>query len=459
MLDDTIAAISTPIGAAGIGIVRISGSEAVFIADKVFRGKNNRRLKDSRNYSLNYGYIVDDSGQAVDEVLVSVMRGPHSFTAENVVEINSHGGLVAVRKTLETVLKAGARHAEPGEFSKRAFLNGRIDLAQAESIIDLINAKTEKSLNVAFNQLEGVLSGEIKQLRAELLDILAFIEAGIDFPEHDLEEITVTRIKEGSFKVAERIKKLIASADTGKVFRDGLKTLIVGKPNVGKSSLLNALLREKRAIVTDIPGTTRDVIEEIVNIKGIPLKLVDTAGIRETEDVVERIGVEKTREAIAGADLVLMMIDAFTGITPEDKEIFPLLEGKNRVVILNKIDLGTDRGITEIREISGEKDILEMSLVHGKGLDELEKRIEEMVYEGVSTGQDDVIITGIRHKEALEKAARSMKQVLEAIQAHLPLDCLAIDLKEAWEALGEIIGETVSEDLVEHIFTRFCIGK
>ncbi|PKM47384.1 MAG: tRNA uridine-5-carboxymethylaminomethyl(34) synthesis GTPase MnmE [Firmicutes bacterium HGW-Firmicutes-8] len=458
MLDDTIAAISTPIGAAGIGIVRVSGRNAIPVVEKIFSSKK-KKMTDAPSHSMLYGHIVDPEGKVVDEVLVSVMRAPHSFTAEDVVEINCHGGVVAVRKTLETVLKAGARPAEPGEFSKRAFLNGRIDLAQAESIMDLISAKTERSLKVAVSQLEGALSAAIKAIRTEILGLLAHIEAGIDFPEHDLEDISRIQIEQKTKLILDRVKKLIDSAGTGKVFREGLKTVIIGKPNVGKSSLLNALLKEKRAIVTDIPGTTRDAIEEIVSLRGIPLKLVDTAGIRETDDIVEKIGVEKTMEMFGEADLVLFMIDASTGLTADDREIFPLLKGKNRLLIINKTDIKKDIDLSEAENHIEPENVIEMSLFQEKGLDRLEERIETMVYAGLASGQEELLVTNIRHKNALEEAGLSIEEVLKALAANLPTDCLAIDLKTAWDKLGEITGETVEDDLVTQIFTRFCIGK
>ena len=459
MLDDTIAAISTPIGAAGIGMVRISGKDAEMIAQAIFKSKKNRKISEVRNYTMLYGHILDKQNIIVDEVLVSVMRGPHSFTGEDVIEINCHGGIIAVRKTLELVLNAGARLAEPGEFSKRAFLNGRIDLAQAEAIIDLINAKTDKGLQVAVSQLEGTLSGKIKVLREGLLGLMVQIEAGIDFPEHDIEEISRNLINTKTEAILQDIKRMIESAGTGKVLREGLRTVILGKPNVGKSSLLNALLKEKRAIVTDIPGTTRDVIEEIVNIKGIPLKIVDTAGIRETIDVVEKIGVEKTREASMDADLILLMIDASTGVTENDLELLPLLEGKKCLAIVNKIDLKEKHDKTQLEKFLGKYDVIEMSLVKGLGLEQLEKKIEELVYSGAITNNDNMMVTNIRHKNSLERAAGSLQDALLALNDQLPTDCIAIDLKAAWDSLGEITGETVGEDLVDQIFSRFCIGK
>jgi tRNA modification GTPase len=459
VLDDTIAAISTPVGAAGISIIRVSGSESLPLVDKVFRSKKNRKLKAVPNFSFVYGNVIDDKGKKIDEVLVSVMRGPHSFTAENVVEINCHGGIIATRRILETLLAVGARLAEPGEFSKRAFLNGRIDLAQAEAIIDLINAKTEKSLKYAVIQLDGALSSEIKTIRNEILELMANIEAGIDFPEHDIEELSRRQIKTKTIESLEKINKLLKSAGTGKVFREGLKTVIIGKPNVGKSSLLNALLKEKRAIVTDIPGTTRDIIEEVVSIRGIPLRLIDTAGIRETEDIIEKIGVEKTREVFAEADLVLFMIDASTGLTEHDREIFPLLKEKRNIVLINKTDVNKEIDTSEIEKIVDKSNIMEISVLYGNGMKELEDLIEEIVYDGIAAGQEEVLVTNIRHKNILEKAQTDIKAVLRAIANQLPTDCMAIDLRAAWELLGEITGETIGEDLVDTIFSRFCIGK
>lgn len=458
MIDDTIAAISTPIGSAGIGIVRLSGKRAVTIAESIFRGKK-KKLAEAPAFSITYGHIINMNEEVIDEVLVSVMRAPKSFTAEDVVEINCHGGVVAVRKVMEMVLKGGARLAEPGEFSKRAFLNGRIDLAQAESIIDLINAKTEKSLQVAVGQLTGTLSDKIRYMRRQLLELIAHIEAGIDFPEDDIEEITVTIIKKRLFEVLGDIRMLLETADTGKIFREGIKTVIIGKPNVGKSSLLNALLREKRAIVTDVPGTTRDIIEEVVSIRGIPLKLVDTAGIRDTEDFVEKIGVERSKEMFIGADLVLFMTDASTGLTEEDREIIKLMKNKNSLVIINKTDLKKQTDFSEIKGLVGEKDTVEMSLLTGEGLEVLEEKIEQLVYAGRVFVQDDVMITNIRHKNSLALVQKSLEEAVNTINAEMPVDCVAIDLKAAWETLGEITGETVSEDLIDQIFSQFCIGK
>ncbi len=459
MLDDTIAAISTPIGVAGIAIVRVSGKNAVEVVDKVFRNIQGKTLDNAPNHSLLYGHIVGNGGKTVDEVLVSVMRGPHSFTAEDVVEINCHGGVIAVKEVLELILSVGARPAEPGEFSKRAFLNGRVDLAQAEAIIDLINSKTKKSLDVAVRQLKGALSDQIKKATDMLLEVLAFIEAGIDFPEHDIEELSRAKIKEMTEEIFNLLKKLIESSAAGKILREGLKTVIIGKPNVGKSSLLNSLLKENRAIVTDIPGTTRDVIEEVVNIKGIPLVLVDTAGIRETEDIVEKIGVEKSRELFKDADLILLMIDASTGLTEEDKEIISLVKDQNCLIIVNKTDVGKDISDREIENYDGKSDVVRLSLLTGEGLEQLEEKIEKIVFAGHVSGSDELLVTNVRHKNALDKAAESVQEVLQALEAGLPTDFLAIDIKAALESLGEITGETLSENLVDQIFSRFCIGK
>jgi len=459
VFEDTIAAVSTPIGAAGIGIVRISGKKSIKIVETVFKSKKNKRISESPNYTILYGHIMDEQNEVVDEVLLSIMRGPNSFTAEDVIEINCHGGIIAVKKTLEIVLNAGARLAEPGEFSKRAFLNGRIDLAQAESIIDLINAKTEKSLQVAVHQLEGTLSGKIKLLSGELLGLMAQIEAGIDFPEHDIEEVSRVQISSKTKVILEEIEKMIDSANTGRVLREGLRTVIIGKPNVGKSSLLNALLREKRAIVTEIPGTTRDVIEEVVSLKGIPLKIIDTAGIRETNDIVEKIGVEKSKAVSIEADLILLMIDASTGITNDDLQLLPLLNRKKCLIIINKIDLKEKFDYLEIEKNLGEYEVIETSLVKGQGLEQLENKIEELVYSGMVTSNDDVMVTNIRHRNSLERTAESLKNVLSGLEGQLPTDCIAIDLKAAWDALGEITGESIGEDLVDQIFSRFCIGK
>lgn len=460
MLDDTIAAIATPIGAAGIGIVRISGKNAVKILKILFRPRKSRDLAEVESHKIVYGHLVEpETGSVVDEVLVSVMRSPHSFTVEDVVEINCHGGVVAVRKTLECVLKAGARLAEPGEFTKRAFLNGRIDLAQAESVMDLINAKTEKSLKVAARQLAGGLSLKVEEIRQALLKTMAHIEAGIDFPEHDIEELSREQIKTATREVLAEIEQLIETAGSGKILREGLKTVILGKPNVGKSSLLNALLREKRAIVTDIPGTTRDVIEEFISIKGIPLKIIDTAGIRETEDLVEKIGVEKTKEILDDADLVLFMLDAAAGIEEEDRRIAELVSGKKGFLLINKTDVRPDLDLDQVLELVKDLVQVKLSLKSGAGLEELKDCIAETVMAGRVDAGEGVMVTNVRHRNALVEARDSLREVLNALAAEMPTDCMAIDLKNAWEKLGEITGDTLGEDIIDRIFSEFCIGK
>lgn len=460
MIDDTIAAISTPIGAAGIGIIRISGKNAVEIAKKLFRGKKPVDLATVESHKLVYGYVLEpDTGNVVDEVLLSVMLAPHTFTVEDVVEINCHGGVVAVRKALECVINAGARLAEPGEFTKRAFLNGRMDLAQAESVMDLINAKTEKSLKVAVRQLAGGLSAKVKDIRQALLKTMAHIEAGIDFPEHDIEELSREQINTATREVLADIEQMVASAESGKILREGLRTVILGKPNVGKSSLLNALLREKRAIVTDIPGTTRDVIEEYVNIKGIPLNIIDTAGIRETEDLVEKIGVEKTKQVLDEADLVLFMLDAAGGVEEEDRLIAELVSGKTGFLLINKTDVRPDLDIGLVSNLVKGLEQIKISLKTGEGLEELKNSIAVKVMAGqVDTGEG-VMVTNIRHRNALAAARDSLREVLNTLTLGLPTDCVAIDLRNAWEKLGEISGDTLDEDIIDRIFSEFCIGK
>lgn len=460
MLDDTIAAIATPIGSAGIGIVRISGKDAVKIINELFIARIPRDLAEVESHKMVYGHFLEpETGMVVDEVLVSVMIAPHSFTVEDVVEINCHGGVVAVRKVLECVLSSGARLAEPGEFTKRAFLNGRIDLAQAESVMDMINAKTEKSLKVAARQLAGGLSVKIEESRQAILKTMAHIEAGIDFPEHDIEELSREQINTATREVLAEIDHLIETAGSGKILREGLRTVILGKPNVGKSSLLNALLREKRAIVTDIPGTTRDVIEEYVSIRGIPLKIVDTAGIRETEDLVEKIGVEKTKEMLDEADLVLFMLDAVTGVADEDLRIAELVRGKTGFLLINKTDIKPEIDLGPVSKLVIGMEPVKLSLKSGVGLDELKDHIAGMVMAGQVEAGEGVLVSNVRHRNALVDARDSLQEVLDTLAAGMPTDCMAIDLKNAWEKLGEITGDTLGEDIIDRIFSEFCIGK
>ncbi|WP_069651081.1 tRNA uridine-5-carboxymethylaminomethyl(34) synthesis GTPase MnmE [Caloranaerobacter ferrireducens] len=460
MYFDTIAAVATAPGEAGIGIVRISGERAVEIVDKIFRAKNKRKLSEFQERRLTYGYIVEpDTNKKIDEVLAVYMKGPYTYTKEDIVEINCHGGIIPVRRILEIVLENGARLAEPGEFTKRAFLNGRIDLSQAEAVIDLIRAKTDSSFDVSFNQLEGGLSKEISEIREILLRMLANIEANIDFPEEDIETMTYEGLLDEGKSVLKRIEKLLDTVYTGKILREGLKTIILGKPNVGKSSLMNAILRENRAIVTDIPGTTRDIIEEYVNIKGIPLKIIDTAGIRETEDIVEKIGVERAKSLLEEADLVIVLFDVSKELTEEDMEIARLVKDKKVIVLINKIDLPPVVSKEEIQNILPGKKIIETSIVKGEGLEILEDSLKEMFFAGEVKIKDNTIVTNARHKSLLIKAKKNIEEAIGSIELGMPIDCIEVDVKDCWENLGQITGDTVTEDIIDRIFEEFCIGK
>lgn len=460
IMSDTIAAISTSIGEAGIGIVRMTGKDSIAIGNKVFRGKRVENLSEVENKKLTYGHIVDpETGMIIDEVLIAYMKEPYTYTRENMVEIYCHGGVVAVKRILELLLNNGARLAEPGEFTKRAFLNGRLDLAQSEAVIDVIRAKTDKSLQVSLNQLDGSLSKKIKDIMGILLEMLAHINAAIDFSEDDLEDVDYEDLERKALQVKDQISKLLNTADRGKILRDGLNTVILGKPNVGKSSLLNAILRENRAIVTNIPGTTRDVIEEYVNIDGIPLKIVDTAGIRETENVVERIGVDKAREMVNKADLIIAVFDISNDLTDEDYEIIDIVKDKKAIVLLNKIDLPNQFTVDFIKDLLPDKKIVTSSIRNNIGLDLLEEEIKNMFYSGHLDVESDVVVTNIRHKNQLSKALKNIEDGLEGIRLKLPLDCVEVDIKSCWENLGEISGDTVSEDILDKIFSEFCIGK
>lgn len=455
---DTIAAVATSQGEGGIAIIRISGKEALKIASKIFVGKSGRNLDDIKSYTMRYGHIVDiDSKEVIDEVIVSFMKGPKSFTAEDTVEVNCHGGVVATNRVLEEVIKAGARVAEPGEFTKRAFLNGRIDLSQAEAVIDIIRAKTELSMKSAVAQSEGRISQEIKALRHKLLGIIAHVEATVDYPEEDLEETTSQITSSQLNTVLSKVEALLSSADEGKIIREGLDTVIVGKPNVGKSSLLNALLMEKRAIVTDIPGTTRDVIEEYINIEGVPVKIIDTAGIRETEDVVEKIGVEKSKEKIANADLVILMLDSSSELDNEDLEIIDFIQDRKYILLLNKSDLTVRINKESLNKLNSNY-IIEISAKTGEGLDNLKAIIKELFFKGEVTSKE-TLITNVRHKEALIRARESLKQAAFALKDTSAIDLASIDLRAAWMSLGEISGETLEEDIIDKIFSEFCVGK
>lgn len=457
-IDDTIAGIATAPGEGGIGIIRISGNKSLEVCESIFKSKSNKKINEYNQRTLIYGNIYDNEN-IIDEVLVAYMKGPNSYTAEDVIEINCHGGFISVKKILELILSKDVRLAEAGEFTKRAFLNGRIDLSQAEAIIDVIKAKTDKAYEVAQNHLEGALSKKIKDLRMKVTEVLAHLEVSIDFSEEDVEEITYKTLKEKSLELKEEIKKLYDTAESGKIFRDGLKTVIIGKPNVGKSSLLNAILGENRAIVTDIAGTTRDVIEEFVNINGIPLKIVDTAGIRETDDIVEKIGVEKSRESFNNADLVIMVLDSSKKLSKEDIEILEELKNKKVIILLNKIDLESNIEIDKIKEYVDEDSIINISALKNIGIDTLNTKIEEMVYRGSVRSSSDLMITNTRHKDALFKAYESINDAIKAIDDNMPYDFIEVDFKNIWDYLGYINGDTVKEDLLDMIFANFCIGK
>ncbi|NLO76297.1 MAG: tRNA uridine-5-carboxymethylaminomethyl(34) synthesis GTPase MnmE [Clostridia bacterium] len=462
MQDETIAAISTAYGPAGVGIIRISGDEAATIADKVFKSKSGVKIKDQDTYRITYGYIYDQDGQLIDEALALTMRGPFSFTGEDVVELQCHGGIVVLQKVLALALKAGARLAEPGEFSKRAFLNGRLDLAQAEGIMEMINAKTETGVSVAASHLQGRLSEEIKACRQDLLELISFLEADLDFPEEDFERLSNEEILRRLTKVTEKIKNILQSFMKGRIIREGLKVALVGKPNVGKSSLLNTLLKTKRAIVTDIPGTTRDTIEEFYNLGGIPLLLIDTAGIRDSDDLVEKIGVQKTKEIVEQADLVLYIFDLIQGITPEDQAYLSKIPSEKVLILVNKIDLLTDGAETTLRNIRERLPqfrVLLISATEQLGIQELEEEIKNIFFTEGWEIKDKAYLTNIRHKTALEKAEQALASAQKTLQTGLPLDLMVIDLKTVLGFLGEITGETVDEEIIDQIFSQFCLGK
>ncbi|CAK7035168.1 MAG: tRNA modification GTPase MnmE [Peptostreptococcus russellii] len=457
-IDDTIAAIATAPGEGGIGIIRLSGSNALDIANKMFRPLYRDSIGDYAVRTLIYGNIYDE-GVVLDEVLLAYMKGPHSYTAEDVVEINCHGGFISVRKILELALKSGARMAEAGEFTKRAFLNGRIDLSQAEAVIDIINAKTDKSHELAQSQLEGSLSKKIKNLREMLTAVLAQVEVAIDYPEEDIEFITYKELIEKTEAIQREVVQMYKTADTGKILREGLQTAILGKPNVGKSSLMNSILGENRAIVTDIPGTTRDIIEEFVNIKGIALKIVDTAGIRDTDDVVEKIGVEKSRKHLKSSDLTLVVLDNSREIDQEDIDILESVDRSKTLVILNKIDLESKLDLDIVKKYVDEINIINISALKNEGLDLLHDRIEDMVFSGEISNSGDVMITNSRHKDAIYKAMKAIEDAISSLNNEMSYDFIEVDLKDAWDALGYINGDTISEDLLDTIFSNFCIGK
>ena len=458
MKTDTIAAIATAMSNSGIGIVRISGDEALDVADRIFRPKKgSRKVSDMETHTIHYGYVTDGD-EVIDEVMLLIMKAPRSYTCEDTIEIDCHGGVLVMKKILETVLKYGARPAEPGEFTKRAFLNGRIDLSQAESVIDVINAQNELALKSSVSQLQGAVLEKIKDIRAVVLHEIAFIESALDDPEHVSLDGYPEQLRGIMSDAHSKVKKLLDSSDNGKMLKEGINTAIVGKPNAGKSSLLNILVGEERAIVTEIAGTTRDILQEQIQIGGIGLNVIDTAGIRDTEDIVEKIGVNKSREYIEKADLIIYVVDSSTELDENDQEIIEAIQDKKAIVLLNKSDLDakTDAAILQERL---DKPILSISAKNNTGIHELEKLIEEMFFSGKLSFNDEVYITNIRQKNALAEAQNSLKMVLQSIADGMPEDFFTIDMMNAYEALGTIIGESVGEDLVNEIFSKFCMGK
>ncbi|MFO7263728.1 MAG: tRNA uridine-5-carboxymethylaminomethyl(34) synthesis GTPase MnmE [Bacillaceae bacterium G1] len=457
MVRDTIAAISTALGEAAIAIVRVSGPEAVAVVDRLFRGR--KPLLEVPSHTIHYGHLIDPAtGEKMEEVLVTVMRAPRTFTGEDVVEINCHGGVVGVQQVLQLVLDAGARLAEPGEFTKRAFLNGRIDLAQAEAVIDLIRAKSERAMRLAVRQVDGQLSAKIRELRQRLLALLAHVEVNIDYPEYDVEELTRQHVAREISQLLEAVGALLTSARQGRVLREGITTAIVGRPNVGKSSLLNRMARANRAIVTDIPGTTRDIIEELVTVRGIPLRLVDTAGIRETTDVVEQIGVQRSRQALEEAELVLLVLNGGEALTAEDRQLMELLKGRETIVVVNKADLPRRLDVKEVEAAFPGRVVL-TSTVADPGLAPLEDKIAELFFSGQVDTDDMTYVSNVRHIQLLKEAQAALSDALGQLEAAMPVDVVTIDLQRAWSRLGEIVGEEVSEALLDQIFSQFCLGK
>jgi len=455
---DTIAAVATAMGNSGIGIVRISGDEAVEIADRIFRFKNGKgKLSEEKSHTIHYGFICDGD-QVVDEVLLMLMRGPKSFTAEDTVEIDCHGGMLVTRKILETVLKAGARLAEPGEFTKRAFLNGRIDLSQAEAVIDVINSKNEYALKSSVGQLRGSVSKKIKEIREKILYEIAFIESALDDPEHISLDGYGEKLLVGVKEMEQELFKLLKSSSNGRVVSEGVRTVILGKPNAGKSSLMNVLVGEDRAIVTDIAGTTRDILEEHIYLQGISLNVVDTAGIRSTEDVVEKIGVKRALDAAEDADLIIYVVDGSRNLDENDFQIMDFIRDRKAVVLLNKSDLEPVVSVEEIEKRSG-RSVIAVSAKEETGIDRLEEEIKSLFYEGEIDFNDQVLITNVRHAEALREAYESIQMVEKSVEDGMPEDFFSIDLMNAYEKLGLIIGESVEDDLVNEIFSKFCMGK
>ena len=456
---DTITSISTPMGEGAIGIVRLSGPQAVEIADKLYKGKH--LLNYVPSHTINYGHIIyPESKEVVEEVMVSVLRAPKTFTREDIIEINCHGGILTINRVLELTMTYGARMAEPGEFTKRAFLNGRIDLSQAEAVMDFIRSKTDRTSKVAMNQIEGRLSDLIKKQRQSILEILAQVEVNIDYPEYDdVEDATTEFLLEQSKEIKQEINRLLDTGAQGKIMREGLSTVIVGKPNVGKSSMLNNLIQDNKAIVTEVAGTTRDVLEEYVNVRGVPLRLVDTAGIRETEDIVEKIGVERSRKALSQADLILFVLNNNEALTQEDYTLYEVVKNEDVIVIVNKMDLEQNIDINEVKDMIGDTPLIQTSMLKQEGIDELEIQIRDLFFGGEVQNQDMTYVSNSRHISLLKQARQTIQDAIDAAESGVPMDMVQIDLTRTWEILGEIIGETASDELIDQLFSQFCLGK
>ncbi|MFC5529590.1 tRNA uridine-5-carboxymethylaminomethyl(34) synthesis GTPase MnmE [Cohnella yongneupensis] len=458
MVDDTIAAIATALGEGSIAVVRVSGPEAVDTVAKVFKSKTD--LNGAPTHTVQYGWIVDPrSGAMLDEVLVTVMRGPRSFTAEDVVEVSTHGGIVAVKSVLELILRSGARMAEPGEFTKRAFLNGRIDLAQAEAVIDLIRSKSDRAFQVAQKQAGGALSKLIVPMRQELIELIAHVEVNIDYPEHDVEEVTASVIRSTCGKLLEQVGGLLKRADEGKILREGIVTVIVGRPNAGKSSLLNALARDNKAIVTDIPGTTRDIVEESVSLSGIPLRLLDTAGIRETSDLVERIGVERSKGALEEADLILLVLNNHEPLHDDERKLLKQLKDRPTIVVVNKIDLTGKLELAEVEADYAKERIVHLSAREGSGIEVLEEAVSRLFFSGEVESGDLTYVSNARHIALLHQTRQSLEDAIAATYEGVPIDLIQIDISSSWESLGGILGDAAGDSLLDQIFSQFCLGK